>query len=159
MTDYTPTWEDIASAFIRVLEGIAPIAHASNGYPDKAISDESLVYAVIREPDIVPIQFTLGATSLRFSGQLNIFVQTIAIDAPRINATVINQCVLAGIHIAVDLSNRDKRRLLIDGVQTVTHVQLGTSEVGRFSPYSETNKFHYAGLSIPYQIDMQYRSN
>jgi hypothetical protein len=166
MTDYTPTWETIAGALITVLTSSDAIDNASNGYPTTPIAVANLTHAVIREPDVTPTGFTMGSVSITYSNKIDVLVSSLSdigspiiTDAPKLTTAIINDCAEKALRISVDLYQRGNRSLDTGSGNTVTYVELGKTEIGRFTPWSLANNYHYAGLSIPYSITMQYRSN
>jgi hypothetical protein len=153
MADYSPTWGAIAGAWVEALKAVSGIGAAYSPYPDNAVDSLELPCVIINEPQEIGYSpFTYGAFTVAYTGEISLLVKPVDTGQARLGANDIQEITAAGLTLMVAVH----QKRFLSGYASA--ISLGAGKVARFSPYDNDNRGHYAGLSIPYTVQMQYRS-
>lgn len=153
MADYSPTWGEIAGKWVETLKGVSGIGSAYSPYPYNAVDALELPCIIINEPqELGYARLTYGAFSMSYSGEIMLLVKMVDTGQARLGTNDIHEITAAALSLMVAIDQNRK----IAGY--AASIGLGTGKIARFSPYDDDNRGHYAGLSIPYTVMMQYRS-
>lgn len=153
MADLQPTWEAIAGKLIEVLKQENAVKTAFSPYPENAIDMLDLPSVAVNEPKNISMKpFTFGSFTISYEGDMTLFVKWIDTGQARLKSGDINQISAATLKLyTVIHANRSLDKL-------ISNISLGTAKLARLSPYDDDNRGHYAGMDIPYTIQVQYRS-
>ena len=152
MADYSPTWEEIAGQWRDVL-GQALGYTVYYPYPDNAVDAFELPCVVINEPTGFSANpFTFGAVTASYTGRVTLLVLAVETEQATLSSMDNNKILAAGLTFCLAVHANQKLK------SYWTHVSLGEGEIGRISPYDPDMRGNYAGMIIPYTIQMQYRS-
>lgn len=153
MPDFSPSWDTIANTLVSTLKTASGIADARYRYPDNAIADIHLPCVVVSEPSSLNYEaFTFGAFTVRYIGVIDLLVKAVPVDRVRLGTGEVDEIMQSGL--ILNQAVMANRRL--NGL--VGNISLGDGALARFSPYDQDNRGNYAGLQIPYNISVQYRS-
>jgi len=153
MADLSPTWEAIANKWADSLRKALGWT-VYYPYPENAVDRQELPALIINEPTgegFAP--FSFAATTVSYSGDLSLLVMEIDTGQARLKAGDINQITALGLQLNLAVH----RNRTLKGF--FSNASLGEAKIARLSPYDDDTRGHYAGLSIPYTIQMHYGSN
>lgn len=152
MVDYSPTWEQIANKWRDVLaQELGYTVYYP--YPENAVDKLELPCVIINEPQgITSAGFSFGAVTMTYTGELSLLVLAVDTGQASLAAGDINEITAATLSLNLAVHNNRRQKGYF------THAALGEGKLARLSPHDPDERGNYAGMAIPYTIQMQYGS-